>query len=145
MKSEIETKLKELLNFADENGLSEVSWHDGKDKISFRRSGAFVSKGDAQAPETTAEEVEPEKPKEEVIGSPVVGVFRGSNSKSRPPFVVEGDRVKHGDRLGIVECMKIPTDVLSLCDGEIIKILAQDGQPVEYGQPLFVVRPPSEE
>ena len=52
---------------------------------------------------------------------------------------MEGNHVNPGERLGIVECMKIPTDVVSYCKGQVKKIVVEDGQPVEYGQPLFVL------
>jgi acetyl-CoA carboxylase biotin carboxyl carrier protein len=52
---------------------------------------------------------------------------------------MEGNHVKPGDKLGLVECMKIPNDVVSLAKGKVSKILVQDGQTVEYGQPLFSI------
>ena len=70
----------------------------------------------------------------------VVSVSR-SLSKDRPPVVMIGNHIKPGDRLGVVECMKIPTDVVSYAAGEILQIMVEDGQTVEYGQPLFTVSP----
>ncbi len=134
----IESKLKELLDFAQKHGLSEISWQDNGMGISFRR-GVPAGNG-LQAPAAAAEEAPAEKaPSEAVVRSPMVGIFRRSPAKDRPPFVMEGNHVKPGDRLGVVECMKIPTDVTSYCAGKIQKILVEDGKPVEYGQPLLML------
>ena len=79
-----------------------------------------------------------------IVRSPMVGTFRRSVNKDRPPLVMVGNHIKPGDRLGVVECMKIPTDVVSFCAGEILTITVEDGQTVEYGQPLFTVSPAAE-
>ena len=71
----------------------------------------------------------------------MVGTFRRSVSKGRPPLIMLGNHIKPGDPLAVVECMKIPTDVVSYCAGEVKEILVEDGQPVEYGQPLFSILP----
>jgi acetyl-CoA carboxylase biotin carboxyl carrier protein len=135
----IEQKLKELLEFAKDHTLAEVTWQEGDQKISFRRS---VSEVQVAAPEVerTADEA-PAAEEEAVVRSPMISTFRRTDSKNHPPFVMEGNHIKPGDRVGLVECMKIPNDVTSYCDGVIKKILVEDGAPVEYGQPLFVVRP----
>ena len=139
MKPPIEATLRELLDFAQRHGLEEISWRDEDFKIAFRR-GAGGSNG--AAPEADAAvEAEPAAPAEELVRAPMVGIFRRSASKDRPPLVMEGNHVKPGDRVAVVECMKIPTDVISYADGAIGKILVEDGQPVEYGQPLFTVLP----
>lgn len=138
MNSQLEEKFKELLQFARDHNLAEVSWQDGDQKISFRRTQEPL-----EIPEAM-EIAEPESPlveQECVVRSPIVGIFRRAESKNRPPFVMEGNHIKPGDRVGVVECMKIPTDVTSFCEGEIKKIVVEDGQAVEYGQPLYIVRP----
>ena len=138
MKPVVESKLRELLDFAHRHGLAEVAWQDKDLRISFRRG---VQKSPA-APvlETNGHNVTVVPEEELVIRSPMVGTFRRSTSKDRPPLVMEGNHIKPGDRLGIVECMKIPNDVVSYGVGEIKKIIVEDGQPVEYGQPLFLVK-----
>lgn len=137
-------KLAELLEFSKKNNLYEVVWQDDDIKIAFKRG---LTKKNAAAASEKSTEVEaevPSGPKEAVVNSPMVGVFRRSNAKNRPPLVVTGDHVKPGDRLGVVECMKIPTEVVSFCVGQITNIFTEEGQPVEYGQPLFAILPVSE-
>ena len=136
----VKDKLLELLNFASANGLAEVAWQDKGLKIAFKKNGHQK----AALPSALGKADEPRKEPEIFVTSPLVGTFRRSVSKDRPPFVVQGEHVKPGDRLGIVECMKIPTDVTSFCEGEVIKILVDDGQKVEYGLPLFAVKPKEE-
>ena len=76
-----------------------------------------------------------------VVKSPIVGTFYESPSPGAPPFVKIGDQVENGQVLCIVEAMKLMNEIESDVAGEIVKRLVQPGQPVEYGQPLFAVRP----
>jgi len=138
MKPFIEQKLKELLQFAKEHALAEVSWQEGDKKIFFRRDMSKVTVSDS------VNEAEPAPlvvETDNIVRSPIVGTFRRADSKNHPPFVMEGNHIKPGDRVGLVECMKIPTVVTSFCEGMIKEIVVEDGQAVEYGQPLFIVRP----
>lgn len=142
MKPEIEAKLTELITFADENGLMELSWAEGNCQISFRRGPALPkSSKNAEQPVEETPAVEEPQIKTETIKAPMVGTFRRAVGKDRPPLVLDGDHIKPGDRLGLVVSMKIPTDVISVMGGTIRKILVEDGQPVEYGQPLIEVEP----
>lgn len=72
-----------------------------------------------------------------LVKSPIVGTFYASTSPDKPPIVSKGSKVKKGDILCIVEAMKIMNEIVSDCDGEVAEILAENGQLVEYGQPLF--------
>lgn len=138
MNPAVEEKLRDLLAFAKEHNLAEVTWQDKGIKIAFRRDTAPPVPPPAAV--AAAEPAAPAPPEDDCVRSPMVGIFRRSVSKDRPPLVVEGNHIKPGDRLGIVECMKIPTDVVAFGAGEITKILVEEGQPVEYGQPLFVFK-----
>jgi biotin carboxyl carrier protein len=69
-----------------------------------------------------------------------VGTFLRA-PKDRPPLVVEGEEVDSGDKVGIVEAMKVPRDVTSHVAGHIVRILVENGKPVEYGQKIFEVEP----
>ncbi len=142
MKPIVEEKIRELLTFAESHGLTEVTWQDKGFRVSFKR-GSLVK---AQSPKAGSKNgaAKEEEKKDFTVRSPLVGTFRRSVSKDRPPLIVEGEHVKPGDRLGVVECMKIPTDVTSFCEGIISKILVDDGQKVEYGQPLFEMGPMEE-
>ncbi len=75
-----------------------------------------------------------------VIKSPIVGTFYEGSSPGTPAFVKEGDTVTVGQVLCIVEAMKLMNEIESEAAGQIVKILVANGQPVEYGQPLFRIR-----
>lgn len=74
-----------------------------------------------------------------IVKSPLVGTFYAAPSEDAPAFVKIGDKVKKGQILAIVEAMKLMNEIESDFDGEIVEILVENGQPVEYGQPLFVI------
>ena len=87
-------------------------------------------------------EVEKEKSqKYHVIKSPLVGTFYRAPSPGAPPFVEEGDTVSKGQVLCIIEALKVMNEIESDVDGKIVKILVENGQPVEYGQELFYIEP----
>ena len=75
------------------------------------------------------------------INSPIVGIFYSSQSPESPAFVSVGSRVTKGQVLCIVEAMELMNEIESDADGTIAKILVENGQPVEYGEPLFLVDP----
>ena len=139
MKAFVDETLRDLIDFARRANLEEVVWKDADIKIAFRRD-PHVTTPAAQVSSDDAPLAEPEV-SEEIVRSPMVGTFRRGISKDRPPVVLVGNHIKPGDRLGVVECMKIPTDVVSFSAGEIRRIMVEDGQTVEYGQPLFAVAP----
>ncbi|HEV8199004.1 MAG TPA: acetyl-CoA carboxylase biotin carboxyl carrier protein [Candidatus Polarisedimenticolia bacterium] len=76
-----------------------------------------------------------------LVKSPIVGTFYRAAAPDAKPFVSPGDRVSKGQVLCIVEAMKLMNEIESDCDGEILEALVANGQPVEYGEPLFRVRP----
>lgn len=76
----------------------------------------------------------------QTITSPIVGVFYAASSPQKAPFVKVGDRVSKGQVVGIIEAMKLMNEIESEVDGEIVQILVNNGEAVEYGQPLFKVR-----
>ena len=78
------------------------------------------------------------------VTSPFVGTFYRASSKENRPFVEEGDIVKIGDVLCIVEAMKLMNEIESEVDGKIVSILVENSDPVEYGQPLFKIEPLSQ-
>ena len=86
------------------------------------------------------EEVFQAEPSGNVVKSPLVGTFYAAPSEDAAPFVKIGDKVKKGQVLAIVEAMKLMNDIESDFDGEIAEIYVENGQPVEYGQPLFCIR-----
>lgn len=76
-----------------------------------------------------------------IVPSPIVGTFYGSPSPDKESFVKVGDKVKKGDTLCIIEAMKLMNEVGSEVDGEIVEIMVKDGDMVEYGEPLFKIKP----
>ena len=102
-----------------------------------------VSQGNETAVSTAASENtqnQASEPAGKSVKSPLVGTFYAAPSEDAPAFVKVGDKVKKGQVLAIVEAMKLMNDIESDFDGEIAEILVENGQPVEYGQPLFVIR-----
>ena len=75
-----------------------------------------------------------------VVKSPIVGTFYGSPSPGAPPFVNPGDRVQKGQIVCIIEAMKLMNEIEADIAGEIVKCLVSNGQPIEFGQPLFTIR-----
>ncbi len=86
-----------------------------------------------------AEDVETPEEKLHVIKSPLVGTFYRAPAPGAPPFVEEGDIVSPGQVLCIIEALKVMNEIESDVRGKVVKILVENGQPVEYGQPLFLV------
>jgi acetyl-CoA carboxylase biotin carboxyl carrier protein len=80
-------------------------------------------------------------PAGEMITSPMVGTFYNAPSPKDPPYIHEGDTIQPGDRVGIIEAMKMMNEIEAEIGGRIAKILVKDGQPVEYGQALMIVEP----
>jgi acetyl-CoA carboxylase biotin carboxyl carrier protein len=82
------------------------------------------------------------EPQEElhIVKSPIVGTFYESPAPGAPPFIKTGDIVKAGQVLCIIEAMKLMNEIESDASGEIVKMIAANGKPVEYGQPLFAIR-----
>jgi acetyl-CoA carboxylase biotin carboxyl carrier protein len=133
--------LRALIDFAVASDLEEVALEQGDKRIAFRRSaGARVAPATA-APSRPASAPAPRTvPAVTIIPSPMVGTFlRGPKDKG--PLVSEGDDVALQQRVAVVEAMKVPRDVLSPLAGRILRVLVENGRPVEYGQPLFEMEP----
>ncbi len=149
-------EIKELIKMFDKSGLSKLKIKDEDFEIALQKGfkdGAAVSDAApkavtapvsqaVQAPvpaETKEEEVSAQKKKGEYITSPMVGTFYRAPSPDSPPFVKVGDRVSKGQTIGIIEAMKIFNEIEAEFDCKILEILVEDGQPVEYDMPLFLV------
>jgi acetyl-CoA carboxylase biotin carboxyl carrier protein len=92
-----------------------------------------ASAAPAAAPAAAEEELH-------IVKSPIVGTYYGSPSPGASPFVAPGDRVEKGQVICIVEAMKLMNEIESDASGEIVKCLVTNGQPIEFGQPLFTIR-----
>jgi acetyl-CoA carboxylase biotin carboxyl carrier protein len=157
--------LKELIEFLEEKNIAEFELERGDVKVRIRRAGEhsvvhaqgeprFYAVAPAQAggpeigtapvPGTSAPAAPVQPVAEEglhMVKSPIVGTFYEAPSPGAPPFVKAGDQVEVGQVLCIVEAMKLLNEIESDVAGEIVKKLASNGQPIEYGQDLFVIRP----
>jgi acetyl-CoA carboxylase biotin carboxyl carrier protein len=146
-------KLKTLIELVETSGIAELEIQEGEERVRITRAlmhsqqaGAAPS---AQATPThvasgaapAAPIVEPAAPAAEghVVKSPMVGTFYRSASPGAKPFVEVGDSVQQGDVLCIVEAMKLMNEIEADASGTIKAVIAENGQPVEVGQPVFII------
>ncbi len=144
-------KLKELVKLMVANDLAEMDLRDTDEQVTIRRHGeTFVSTtpiatavAPAPAPQASSAPPTSEAPAQEgvEIVSPMVGTFYVSPDPDSPPFVRVGDTVAEDSTVCIIEAMKIFNEIKSQCSGTISKLLVENGEPVEFGQPLFLVKP----
>jgi len=135
--------LKVRIKFAGEPAASAVSGVDLAQLSRLMASAPAVPAAHAPAhavPAAAAPAAAPEEALHEVK-SPIVGTFYESPAPGAPPFVQVGDQVEVGQVLCIVEAMKLMNEIEADVAGEIVKRIATSGQPVEYGAPLFAIRP----
>jgi acetyl-CoA carboxylase biotin carboxyl carrier protein len=153
MKQEDIQDLQQLIEFLKEHGVAEfdLKRDDVKIRLKFAQPVApVVSFSPAAAPLAAAPlasvpvagAIPAAAPDEDlqIIKSPMVGTFYGSPSPGAAQFVSAGDRVEKGQVICIVEAMKLMNEIESDLAGEIVKVMVTNGQPVEFGQPLFSVR-----
>lgn len=131
--------LKELVKILRENNLTEV-WIERKGfKIGVKKEKAVVSYQEKK--EDNPDDSPATSSKHLTIDSPMVGIFHRSSSPNLPPFIKVGDVVKKSQTVCVIEAMKLINEVKSEIKGKIIRIFAEDGEPVEYGQSLFLIEP----
>jgi biotin carboxyl carrier protein len=135
---------KGILSYIETTDLDFVQIEKDGKKIVLRRTNASIKSKAAPVQEAPKEKEEPEAPQIFSIRSPIVGRFHSSMGSDRPPLIVEGGKVTAGQKVSIVEAMKIKKDVISAYTGKVTRILVRDGDPVEYGQELFTVEPEKE-
>ena len=139
-------KIKQLIDDMGESKLTslEIDFPDGT-KISMKKEEKEIVTKVTESV-STENKIENEVVKEEkievgnVITSPMVGTFYSKPSPDSKPYVEVGSKVSKGDVVCIVEAMKLMNEIESEFDGEIVEILVKDGEPVEYGKPLFRVK-----
>ena len=142
-------KVKKLIELLEESGIAEIEIHEGEESVRIsRNSTAPVAAAPAAiaAPVAAAPAVAPvaaapveEKIEGHVLNSPMVGSFYRSPSPGAASFVDIGSKVNVGDTLCIIEAMKLLNQIEADKAGTIKAILVENGQPVEYNQPLFVI------
>ena len=149
-------KLKKLIDLVQESGIGEIEITEGEERVRISRqmAGAPVmmaapglqhyaagpaQAGAAPAAAAPASAPVPEQPKGHTLKSPMVGTFYRAPSPGAPAFVEVGQSVSKGQTLCIIEAMKLLNEIESDMAGTIKAILVENGQPVEYGQPLFLI------
>ena len=149
-------KLKKLIDLVEESGIAELEITEGEEKVRISRSTSSVQTQvasigtsppqaamsgavSASAALTTANAVAEILPEGHVVKSPMVGTFYRSSSPGSNAFVEVGQTVKEGETLCIIEAMKLLNEIESDKSGVIKAVLVENGQPVEYGEPLFVI------
>ena len=151
-------KLKTLIDLVAESDIAELEVTEGESKVRIVKSSAIPQnqmvmmqpqnmqqyQAPAHAPATPAPAAAPvaavaAEPTGHIVKSPMVGTFYRSSAPGSPAFVDVGATIKEGDTLCIIEAMKLLNEIDSDVSGVVTKILVENGQPVEFGQPLFVI------
>ncbi|MET0013806.1 MAG: acetyl-CoA carboxylase biotin carboxyl carrier protein [Sedimenticola sp.] len=149
-------KVKKLIELIEESDVAEIEIHEGEESVRISRTSSIVTTAiaaapapvaapaPAAAPAAAAEPAAPAEPAaEEISGhkilSPMVGTFYRAPSPGAKTFVEEGQQVSAGDTLCIIEAMKILNQIESDKSGTVKKVLVENGQPVEYNEPLFII------
>ena len=133
-------RLPELLDVLSGTDVRELEIQDGDLRVRLRRRTVAVSPATSVNP-ALDEDTATHQPSLHEVRSPLVGTFYRTARAGDPPHVFEGARVTEDTIVGIVEALQIPTEVESGVTGTVSAILAADGQPVEYGQPLIEIVP----
>jgi acetyl-CoA carboxylase biotin carboxyl carrier protein len=148
-------KIKKLIELLEESSLTELEIVEGEESVRLVRGGDQVQAipmvapqfaAPAPGPATPPPVIEPRKdgedqvPEGELVLSPMVGTFFAASGPGAEPFVTMGQRVGVGDTLCIIEAMKMFNQIEADVSGTVVAILVENGQPVEYDQPLFVIR-----
>lgn len=154
-------KLKKLIELVEESSIAELEITEGEEKVRISKSGSAMVPNYAFMPSAMQQPIQPSTPQTAAVApiadtnsaldnshripeghlvkSPMVGTFYRSASPGANPFVEIGQTVKVGDTLCIIEAMKLLNEIEADKNGVIKAILTENGQPVEYGEPLFVI------
>lgn len=146
-------KLKTLIDLVAESDISELEVTEGESKVKIVKSSTAANQvvmmqqpmsapqasTPALAPAPVAAPAAPAEPTGHIVKSPMVGTFYRSSAPGSAPFVEVGAAVKLGDTVCIIEAMKLLNEIDADAAGVITQILVENGQPVEFGQPLFVI------
>ncbi|KIF81074.1 acetyl-CoA carboxylase biotin carboxyl carrier protein [Noviherbaspirillum autotrophicum] len=149
-------KLKTLIDLVAESDIAELEVTEGDSKVRIVKSSGvpqsqvvmmpqqsmpqnMAAPAAPQAPAAAPVAAAPAEPEGHVVKSPMVGTFYRASAPGKPPFVEVGSTVKEGDTLCIIEAMKLLNEIDADASGVIKQILVENGQPVEFGQPLFVI------
>ena len=147
-------KLKALIDLVEKSGIAELEITEGEERVRIAKQGgsapapsfhmhhaspAAPQAAPVTAPAAPAEPVAAAEPEGHAVKAPMVGTFYRSSTPGGQAFVEVGQTVKAGDTLCIIEAMKLMNEIEADASGVIKAILVENGQPVEYGQPLFII------
>lgn len=147
-------KLKKLIDLVQESGISELEVTEGEEKVRIVKNAAALQGAaypvmahapvhhvatPAAAPVAIEAPAAVSVPDGKTVTAPMVGSFYRSNAPGAPAYVEVGQAVKEGDTLCIIEAMKLMNEIESEVSGVIKAILVENGQPVEFGQPMFII------
>ncbi len=147
-------KIKKLIELLEDSNVSEIEIVEGEESVRIARGGtapiaaiqpmhaapqAAPAPVPAQAAPSSASDAADDLPPGTVLESPMVGTFYRSSSPDAKPFVEVGQSVSRGDTLCIIEAMKIMNQIEAETSGTVRAVLVDDGQPVEFGEPLIVI------
>jgi acetyl-CoA carboxylase biotin carboxyl carrier protein len=147
--------IKELIELLRESDISEIQIERGSSRLHIKRglatavsyvaAPAMAAAPIASTAPVVANNAAPESdmllPGQSAVIAPMVGTFYASPSPKDKPYVEDGDIIQPGDRVGIIEAMKMMNEIESEVSGRVVRILVKNAQPVEYGQPLMIVEP----
>jgi acetyl-CoA carboxylase biotin carboxyl carrier protein len=145
-------KIKKLIELLEDSSLTEIEIVEGEESVRLVRGGqaqamavavpqpVMTAPTAAAAVAPAVDEEEDQMPEGEPVLAPMVGTFYAASGPEAEAFVSLGQRVGVGDTLCIIEAMKMFNQIESDVSGTVVAILAENGQPVEYDQPLFVIR-----
>ena len=143
-------KLKKLIDLVQESGIAELEITEGEEKVRIARGGAVTvaqakaasAAAPATAPAPAPAPAAPEPPAASdghAMKSPMVGTFYRAPSPDAKPFVEVGQVVKEGQTICVIEAMKLMNEIEADASGTVKAVLVENGQPVEYGQALFII------
>jgi acetyl-CoA carboxylase biotin carboxyl carrier protein len=148
-------KIKKLIELLEDSSLTEIEIVEGEESVRLSRGGmaapmmhqaispqvqAPAAAPASAAPTAPAAEEEPAVPEGELVRAPMVGTFYSASSPEDGPFVSLGQQVSEGEIMCIIEAMKMFNQIEAETSGTVVAVLAENGQPVEFDQPLFVIR-----
>lgn len=146
-------KLKKLIDLVEDSGIAEIEVTEGEEKVRITRATVqqqaiytaqpmqlqHTAPAPAAAPVAATAEAPTSRDLSNAQKSPMVGTFYRAPSPSSPPFVEVGQSVQVGETLCIIEAMKLMNEIEAEKSGVVKEILVENGQPVEYGEPLFII------
>jgi acetyl-CoA carboxylase biotin carboxyl carrier protein len=147
-------KIKKLIELLEESSLSEIEIVEGEESVRLSRSAVAPAAAMHYAPPVAAPAPPPaaapeaaggaaredDVPEGELVRAPMVGTFYAASTPDADPFVKPGQQVSEGETLCIIEAMKMFNQIEAETSGTVVAVLAENGQPVEFDQPLFVIR-----